>query len=100
MKINDGIILINDWCVRWQGDFIEPGSVQKKYLSGFVLYHPKVEDGTYLYTSLLIKKQNGCIITHGNNRYKLGIINKRYLELYGNDEEIIRKKLLDSLRGE
>jgi hypothetical protein len=46
MKINDWVIQIEDWSIRWQGDFIAPDAIGKKHLAGNVYGHPKIENGT------------------------------------------------------
>lgn len=65
-------------------------------LAGNVYNHPRFKDGEPVVTSLVVKEENGKVVTYSGSRYELGEPNPAYEQQFPD----AKNRLMKALKGE
>jgi hypothetical protein len=75
---------------------LQPPEHGRVCLHGFVIGHPRCQDGKEVTTSLVVSRHGNKVVTKSGSEYELGEVDPSYESLYPN----ARRRLLAYLRAE
>jgi len=95
MKSMAKTVRLEDWSVTFKADPYQAPELIRSRLQGKVYGHQRFEDGTFIFTSPIVRGEHLLIITESGTCYELGKIDPEYEKKFPDATNRLFKSLRD-----